>query len=184
MGGSGNALRRFIALLALAAVVVAVILLLPFGRAAFEDIRDKLGKASAISPTSVSASAEVPGHPGGNAADGLTNRYWGAPGIGASVTFAFRSPFRLVDLAVHTGASKKAQDFQAQGRPTVVDLVVTSEDGSVHRQHVSLGDKPGQQTVVTGVSDVVKVELVVREAAGVSAGRHIALGEVEFFRRS
>lgn len=65
------------------AVVVALcagaFLLLPAGRALFEDTRDKLGKPKAVTPVDIRASAEVPGHPAKNTTDGVSNSYWGAP---------------------------------------------------------------------------------------------------------
>lgn len=183
IGGSGNALRRIILLLVVAALVVAGILLYPAGRKAYEDVRDKLRGASAISPSGVSASAAVEGHPASAAVDGLTNRYWGAPHLGDSITFTFHSPFRLVDLIIHSGGSTDPQQFQREARPTSLDLQVTASDGKVSEQTVTLNDKPGPQTVVTGLSNVVRVTLVIRAAAGTGPGRHIALGEVEFFKR-
>jgi hypothetical protein len=65
----------------------------------------------------------------------------------------------------------------------LADLVVTTSGGEVHRQTVTFNDKPGDQTVQLGISDVVKVQLAVRAAAGLTSGRHIALGEVEFYKR-
>ncbi|MET8544881.1 zinc ribbon domain-containing protein, partial [Kitasatospora sp. NPDC004799] len=184
IGGSGNALRRTIALLALAAVVVAGILLYPAGRVVFQDVLDKLRSTASITPSATSASAAVEGHPAALADDGLSNTYWGAPAIGDSVTFSFRTPFRLVDLIVHTGDSVDPQHFRQQGRPTVLTLEVTEKDGEVHTQQVSLNDQPGPQTVPTGISDVTQVRLTVREAAGTGPDRAIALSEVEFFKRT
>ncbi|KRV49521.1 hypothetical protein AQ490_19510 [Wenjunlia vitaminophila] len=182
-GGSGTAVRRAVVLLVLVALLAAGFLLLPFGRSLVEDTRDKLGGTAAISPTGVSASAEVPGHPASAASDGLSNRYWGAPRLGASLTFTFRSPFRLVSVVVHTGPSADPQKFRRQARPTELDLVAIDADGTEHRKEVTLNDKPGRQTITTGISDVVEVRLVPRAAAGQGPGRHLALGEVEFFRR-
>ncbi|WP_316528747.1 zinc ribbon domain-containing protein [Kitasatospora brasiliensis] len=184
IGGSGNALRRTIALLVLIAVVVAGILLYPAGRDAFQDVLDKLGNTAPITPAATSASAAVEGHPATAADDGLSNTYWGAPAVGDSVTFSFRTPFRLVDLIVHTGASPDPEQFRQQARPTVLALEVTAKDGEVHRQQVTLDDRPGPQTVPTGLSDVTQVKLTVREAAGTGPGRAVALAEVEFFKRT
>ncbi|GAB2719908.1 NADase-type glycan-binding domain-containing protein [Kitasatospora kifunensis] len=183
IGGSGTALRRIIVLLVVLALVVAGILLYPDGRTAYQDVMDKLRGASAITPVTVSASASVEGHPPAAAVDGLTNTYWGAQKVGDSITFAFRSPFRLVDLIIHTGGSTDPQQYQQEARPTTLDLLATASNGKVHEQLVSLNDKPGPQTVLTGVSDVVRVTLVVRGAAGTGPGRDIALAEVEFFKR-
>ncbi|MFJ2192022.1 NADase-type glycan-binding domain-containing protein [Kitasatospora sp. NPDC087861] len=181
IGGSGNTLRRIIAILVVAALVIAGVLLYPAGRNIYEDVLDKLRNASAITPTGYSASAAVEGHPASLAVDGLTNTYWGAPQVGDSIDFSFARPFRLVDIIVHTGASTDPQEFQKEARPISLDLRMTTSEGKVHEQKVTLNDKAGPQTVLTGVSDVVKVTLVVRAAAG--TGPHIALAEVEFFKR-
>ncbi|MFD5437559.1 zinc-ribbon domain-containing protein [Kitasatospora sp. NPDC127067] len=184
IGGSGNALRRTIALIVLIAVVVAGILLYPAGKVAFQDVLDKLRKTAPIAPAATSASATVEGHPATLADDGLSNTYWGAPAIGDSVTFSFRTPFRLVDLIIHTGDSVDPEHFRQQARPVVLALEVTEKDGTVHTQQVPLNDQPGPQTVQTGISDVTQVKLTVREAAGTGPGRAIALSEVEFFKRT
>ncbi|MFF8964505.1 NADase-type glycan-binding domain-containing protein [Streptomyces globisporus] len=183
-GGSGRALRRTLLVLAVAGLVLAGFLFFPLGRYAFEDVRDKLGGTAEISPTGVTASAAAPGHPGSAAIDGLTNKYWGAPALGASLTCSFGTPFRLVGVVVHTGVSKEPQEFRRGARPTRADLLVTTEDGKVHKKAVTFNDKPGKQTVRMGISDVRSVELVLREATGQGDGRPIALGEVEFFRRT
>ncbi|GGS08801.1 hypothetical protein GCM10010221_00760 [Streptomyces parvus] len=183
-GGSGRALRRTLLVLAVAGLVLAGFLFFPLGRYVFEDVRDKLGGTAEISPTGVSASAAAPGHPASAAIDGLTNKYWGAPALGASLTCSFGTPFRLVGIVVHTGVSKEPQEFRRGARPTRADLLVTTEDGKVHRKAVTFNDKPGKQTVRMGISDVRSVELVLREAAGQGEGRPVAVGEVEFFRRT
>ncbi|OCC12900.1 zinc ribbon domain-containing protein [Streptomyces sp. PTY087I2] len=183
-GGSGRALRRTLLVLAVAALVLAGFLFFPLGRYVYEDVRDKLGGTAEISPTGVTASAAAPGHPASAAVDGLTNKYWGAPALGASLTCSFETPFRLVGIVVHTGVSKEPQEFRRGARPTRADLLVTTEDGKVHRKAVTFNDKPGEQTVRMGISDVRSVELVLREATGQGEGRPIAVGEVEFFRRS
>ncbi|MFJ8628395.1 zinc ribbon domain-containing protein [Kitasatospora sp. NPDC093550] len=184
MGGSGNALRRTIALLVLLAVVVAGILLYPVGKNVFQDVLDKVRGTAPITPGTTSASAALEGHPASLSDDGLSNTYWAAPAIGDSVTYDFRTPFRLVDLIIHTGASADPQQFRQQGRPLVLSLEVTSSDGERHRKEITLNDQPGPQTVVTGISDVVRVQLTVREAAGTGPGRAAALAEVEFFKRT
>ncbi|MFE6912583.1 zinc ribbon domain-containing protein [Streptomyces rubiginosohelvolus] len=183
-GGSGRALRRTLLVLAVAGLVLAGFLFFPLGRYAFEDVRDKLGGTAEISPTGVTASAAAPGHPGSAAIDGLTNKYWGAPALGASLTCSFGTPFRLVGVVVHTGVSKEPQEFRRGARPTRADLLVTTKDGKVHKKAVTFNDKPGKQTVRMGISDVRSVELVLREATGQGEGRPVAVGEVEFFRRT
>ncbi|WP_234428167.1 zinc ribbon domain-containing protein [Streptomyces badius] len=183
-GGSGRALRRTLLVLAVAGLVAAGFLFFPLGRYVYEDVRDKLGGTAEISPTGVTASAAAPGHPASAAIDGLTNEYWGAPALDASLTCSFGAPFRLVGIVVHTGVSKEPQEFRRGARPTRADLLVTTEDGKVHRKAVTFNDKPGKQTVRMGISDVRSVELVLREATGQGEGRPVAVGEVEFFRRT
>ncbi|WP_248871418.1 zinc ribbon domain-containing protein [Streptomyces sp. HNA39] len=181
---SGRALRRILLVLAVVGLLFVGFLFLPAGRVIFEDVRDKLGGTAEISPSGVTASAEAPGHPAGAAVDGLTDKYWGAPALGASLTAAFGTPFRLVGVVLHTGASTEPEEFRREPRPVRADLIVTTVDGTVHEKELTLNDKPGEQTVRTGISDVVTVRLVLREAAGESKGRPIALGEIEFFKRT
>ncbi|MFI1865435.1 NADase-type glycan-binding domain-containing protein [Streptomyces jumonjinensis] len=183
-GGSGRALRWFLLVSAVAGLLVAGFLLLPAGRYLFEDVRDKLGRTAEISPAEVTASGQTSGHPATAAVDGLTNEYWGAPALGSSLTSTFDKPFRLVGVVVHTGVSKEPREFRQGARPTRADLIVTTEDGKVHEKKVRFTDKPGPQTVRTGISDVVSVRLVLRAASGQGEGRPIAVGEVEFFRRA
>lgn len=181
---SGRALRRILLVLAVVGLLFVGFLFLPAGRVLFEDVRDKLGGTAEISPSGVTASAEAPGHPAGAAVDGLTNKYWGAPALGASLTATFGTPFRLVGVVLHTGASTEPEEFRREPRPVRADLIVTTADGTVHEKELTLNDKPGEQTVRTGISDVVSVRLVLREAVGESKGRPIALGEIEFFKRT
>ncbi|WP_018492273.1 MULTISPECIES: NADase-type glycan-binding domain-containing protein [unclassified Streptomyces] len=181
---SGRALRRILLVLAVVGLLFVGFLFLPAGRVIFEDVRDKLGGTAEISPSGVTASAEAPGHPADAAVDGLTNKYWGAPALGASLTATFGTPFRLVGVVLHTGASTEPEEFRREPRPVRADLIVTTVDGTVHEKELTLNDKPGEQTVRTGISDVVTVRLVLREAAGESKGRPIALGEIEFFQRT
>ncbi|MEU9995396.1 zinc ribbon domain-containing protein [Streptomyces sp. NPDC050848] len=176
--------RRSVIALVLVGLLVGGYFLIPAGRWLYEDVRDKLGKAAPITPTSTKASASVRGHGGALATDGLSNTYWGAPAVGDSMEFTFRSPFRLVDVVIHTGASAKTETFRNQARPTKADLVVTASDGKVHKKSITLADKPGPQTIQTGYSDVVSIQLTLHETAGLTEGRHIALAEVEFFKRS
>ncbi|MFE6839873.1 hypothetical protein ACFVFI_34255 [Streptomyces sp. NPDC057705] len=74
------------------------------------------------------------------------------------------------------------QQFKKDTRE--LDLAVTV--GGRHRtdEGLTLADKPGPQTIQTGYNDVVSVRLVIREAAGLTPGRHVALAEVEFFKRN
>ncbi|WP_406103416.1 zinc ribbon domain-containing protein [Streptomyces sp. NBC_01003] len=181
--GSGRTVRLLVILGVVLALCVCGFLLLPAGRHLFEDTRDKLGKAKPVTPAQVEATAQVPGHPADDTTDGLSNHYWGAPGPGASVTYTFEKPFRLVDVIITNGASKSATAYARQGRALHMDMEVTAQDGQVHRKQLTLSDKPGFQTFPAGISDVTTIRLTLTSPAGLTRGSHIALAEVEFFRR-
>jgi hypothetical protein len=183
-GDTSRWLRRLAALLVVAVLAIGGIAFYPKAVELFEDLRDRLAKPVPITPARTTATGEVPDHPAAAAVDGLSNRYWGAPAVGDAVEFTFDQPFRLLSVVVHTGASTEPEEFRAQARPTAVDLVVTSSGGVTRTIAVALNDQPGPQRTDTGISDVVVVRLVVKSAAGLGPGRHPALGEVEFFRRS
>ncbi|QUQ63751.1 zinc ribbon domain-containing protein [Kutzneria sp. CA-103260] len=183
-GGSGRLARTLVLLGIVVALVIAGFVLRPYGADLVQDILDKTSRPAPIHPTGQTASADTPDHPVGDAVDGVSNHYWGAPGVGAWIDFTFDHPFRLLSLVITTGASIEPKEFDQQGRPTQFDLEVTTSDGTVATAPVSLADQPGPQTVQTGVSDVVRIRLVIRSVAGVQPGRLAALGEVEFFQRS
>ncbi|MEU6934169.1 zinc ribbon domain-containing protein [Streptomyces sp. NPDC046374] len=181
--GSGRAVRFLTVLAVVLALCAGALLLLPAGRRLVEDTRDKLGKAKPVTPTGVRASAEVRGHPAADTTDGLSNRYWGAPGAGASVTYTFAKPFRLVDVIVTNGASSAPEQYALQGRALRIEMEATTKDGTTMTRSLALSDKPGGQTFPTGISDVTKIRLVLDTPAGLVGGRHLALAEVEFFQR-
>ncbi|WP_217197178.1 zinc ribbon domain-containing protein [Streptomyces buecherae] len=180
---SGRLVRLFVILTVVAALCVGGYLLLPVARHVFEDTRDKLKKPKAVTPTRASASAEVAGHPAGNTTDELRNRYWGAPSPGATVTYTFAKPFRLVELMVTNGASASRKEYTRQGRALRMDMEVVAKDGQITRKRLDLADKPGPQTFHVGVSNATSIRLTLASPAGLTAGRHLALAEVEFFRR-
>ncbi|MFI7383791.1 zinc ribbon domain-containing protein [Streptomyces sp. NPDC049813] len=181
--GSGRLPRLLAVLVVVLALCAGGFLLLPAGRHLIEDTRDKLGTAVAVTPSGVAASGQLPGHPAADSVDGVSNHYWGAPGPGASVTYTFGTPIRLVDLIVTNGASKSAEQYGRQARALEIDAQFREADGTAHLQRLTLSDKAGSQTFQVGVSDVASVRLVLRAPAGLTGGRHIALAEVEFFRR-
>jgi hypothetical protein len=94
--------------------------------------------------------------------DGATNRYWGATAVGDWAQFEFAQPFRLLGVAIHTGASTDPAEFAAQGRPTSLDLVVSTSDGKTTTLPIDLADKPGSQSTDTGISDVTTIRIVIR----------------------
>ncbi|MFB6816180.1 zinc-ribbon domain-containing protein [Streptomyces sp. NPDC056347] len=182
--GSGRALRRTVLALAVVGLLFVGYLLVPAGRYAYEDVRDKLGKTAEIGPSGVTASADTPGHPAKAVTDSLTNRYWAAPDLGASLTFTFDRPFRMVGVVIYPGSSTKPEEFRQTGRPTEIEMIVTKKDGGTETVKLKLNDKPGKFTERTRISDAVSVKLVTRAASGQGEGRPIAVGEVEFYRRA
>ncbi|MER5732242.1 zinc ribbon domain-containing protein [Streptomyces sp. NPDC002138] len=182
--GSGRMVRLMVILAVVLALCAAGFLMLPAGRHLIEDTRDKLGKARAVTPTRVEASAELPGHPVSATTDGLSNRYWGAPGPGARVTYTFAKPFRLVDVIITNGASSSPEEYAKQGRALQIDMEVTARDGQKVRKRLTLSDKPGPQEFSTGISDAMTIRLTLDAPAGSAPDHHVALAEVEFFQRS
>ncbi|MFE2876953.1 zinc ribbon domain-containing protein [Streptomyces roseus] len=182
--GSGRMVRLMVILAVVLALCAAGFLMVPAGRHLLEDTRDKLGKAKAVTPTRVEASAELPGHPVSHTTDGLSNRYWGAPGPGAWVTYTFAKPFRLVDVIITNGASSSPEEYAKQGRALQFVMEVTARDGQKVRERLTLSDKPGPQAFPTGISDAVTIRLTLDAPAGSAPDRHLALAEVEFFQRS
>lgn len=181
--GSGRAARFVTVLVVVLALCAAGLFLLPAGRRLVEDTRDKLGKAKPVTPSGVRASAEVRGHPAGDTTDGLSNRYWGAPGAGASVTYTFAKPFRLVDVIVTNGASSAPEQYALQGRALHIEMETKTKENRTTRTPLNLSDKPGSQTFPTGISDVTTITLTLESPTGLTGGRHLALAEVEFFQR-
>ncbi|MFJ9593686.1 zinc ribbon domain-containing protein [Streptomyces virginiae] len=181
--GSGRLVRFLVVLGVVLALCAAAFLLLPAGRHLIEDTRDKLGKAKAVTPTRVQATAELPGHPVAHSTDGLSNRYWGAPAPGTSATYTFGKPFRLVDVIVTNGASPAPEEYAKQGRALRIDMEVTDRDGVTVHKKLVLSDKPGPQTFPLGISGATTIRLTLEEPAGSAPDRHLALAEVEFFQR-
>ncbi|MGQ4355351.1 NADase-type glycan-binding domain-containing protein [Streptomyces drozdowiczii] len=182
--GSGRLLRGSLIALVIAGLLVAGFLLIPAGRYVVEDVRDKLGGTGEVSPLHATATASAPGHPAKAATDGVTNSYWGAPKVGDALTAKFEDPFRLVGITVYTGVSTKPEVFRKGARPTRADLTITTKDGKTHEKTMTLADKPGEQTLRMGIGDVVSIRFTIREAAGQAPGHPIALGEIEYFKRT
>ncbi len=176
--------RRLVALGLLAVLVAAGVVLAPYIGNLTQTVLDKLGTAAPISPTKVTGSAAVAGHPVGAAVDGVSNQYWGAPSVGDWAQFGFPQPFRLLGVVITPGASADPTAFGQEARPTKVQLDITTSNGSTTTLPIVLADKPGPQTTNTGISNVTTIRLVIVAAAHQSPGRSIALGEVEFFKRS
>lgn len=176
--------RRLVILGALILLVVGALLLYPLGKAAVQDVLDKVSDAAPVRPATVTGSSAVPGHPAANLADVRTDVYWGAPGPEAWADFQFDKPFRLVGMLVHIGPSTKPDAFATQARPTRLDIIVTHANGRTRTVHVPLADQPAPPQIDIGASDVTRVRIVIRSATGLTEGKHIAMSLVEFFTRA
>ena len=181
---SGRLVRALTILAVVTMLAVAGVLLWPAGRELYEDTLDKLGTPEAITPVRTEATAELPGHPASHTTDGLTDHYWAAPAPGASVTYTFARPFRLYEIILTNGPSADAEEYARQARARTVELEIVADDGTTHRESVHLSDKPGPQHVPLGISQVRTIRLTLADPVGLSPGRHLALAEVEFFRRA
>lgn len=184
VSGLGWIWRRLAIIVLVAIMLVGAILLYPAGQWLTQDVLDKLSKEAPVDPERTVASAEVAGHPAENTVDLVSDSYWGAPVPGAWIEFTFDRPFRLLSLLVTPGPSRKPESFRKQARPSVLHISVTTADGQTHTMTKELADQPGAQEIVAGISDVKRVRVVTREATALTDGKHIAVGEIEFFRRS
>jgi ribosomal protein L40E len=184
-GSAGSAWpRRIVILVVAAALVAGGFLLYPVGANLWQGLLDKLSTPALISPSQTTGNAAVAGHPVTAAVDGVTNQYWGAPAVGDWAQFTFAQPFRLLGVVITSGASTDPTVFDQEARPTAVELDVTTSSGTTTTLSITLADKPGPQTTDTGISNVTSIRLVIRAATAQAAGQSIALGEIEFSKRS
>ncbi|MFM9446805.1 NADase-type glycan-binding domain-containing protein [Streptomyces acidiscabies] len=174
--------RFLVILLAILALCAAAFFFLPAGRALFEDTLDKLSDAPPITPVDIKASTQTPNHPPTNTSDGIRNNFWGAT-PGATITYTFRAPFRLVETIITNGAGATPKEYNAQARALEITLETTTSSGEKKTKKITLNDKPGDQTFHTAVSDVKTITLTLNSPTGLTQGRQLALAEVEFFKR-
>lgn len=179
----GRVARRLLVLAVVAAGLAGAYLLYPLGRWAVQDVPDKLSTPAPIQPSQVHASTEVPGHPANAAVDGLKNRYWGAPQPGSWIDCTFSQPFRLVSVLITPGPSTKQEEFTAQARPTDLEITTTDVRGRTTTRIAPVPDRPGPQQINTGISGVKHVRVQIRGSSELGGGKHIAIAELEFFRR-
>ncbi|MHC5905484.1 NADase-type glycan-binding domain-containing protein [Streptomyces sp. S6] len=180
---SGRWTRFLVILGVILALCAAGFFFLPAGRALFEDTKDKIRKTEPITPVDIKATAQTPGHPATNTSDGIRNSFWGTPSPGASITYTFRTPFRLLNVIITNGAGANPEEFASQGRALEIDLETTTSSGEKQTKKITLPDKPGDLTIDTAISDVKTVRLTLNAPAGLGKGHQIALAEVEFFKR-
>lgn len=158
-------------------------------RGAGDVVLDRVKGTEPINPTKITASSSQKGHGPGLARDGGIDTYW-APakagsGKGEYLTMKFGEPFRLVYILVTPGVHGEKEDaYLMGGRPRVLRLVLTSEDGSNRVKTIELDDKLGSdQFNVTG-NNITEVKIeIVSAYPGKVPGSPTALTEVEFHAR-
>jgi len=156
------------------------------GRRATDAVRDRIAKPAPVNPSAVTASSAARQHPPVLAIDGNSNRYW-APattgtGAGQYVEMTFARSFRLLDFIVNSGSSPRQDEFLKQARPADVEVTLQTKNGPQVR-HIRLADRPGPQPFEMHVGNVTRIRFTISSAYGIGAGRLVALGEVEFFKR-
>ncbi|MFG1804894.1 NADase-type glycan-binding domain-containing protein [Streptomyces sp. NPDC049040] len=154
---------------------------------ATDKVRDRVAKGSQIHPVGVKASSSAPGHAAGLAVDGTTDRYWapaaGGAAAGQYLEATFEQPFRLLDVVIHPGASPVDEQFLKQARPHDVVVTTTDSHGTSTAHTLHLADSPGPQTFHLAVSDVTRIRVTLQTAYATSGSRHVAVAELEFFKR-
>ena len=152
-----------------------------------DTVLDRVKGTQLVNPKAITASDAAPGHPAELARDGATNRFW-APGKagdgkGSFVQASFDKPFRLVYLRVFNGSSGELAPYLTQARPHSVRVTVIRSSGKQTVKVIQLKDQPGKQEFHIAVSDASSVRLTIESAYGATAGRLVALAEVEFLGR-
>jgi len=155
---------------------------------AYQAVVDRGLSREPLTPTRLWASSSAKGHPAILAKVGHPNGYW-APARtdaaeGAWIEATFPQPTRLVRVEITPGAGVKDSQFQAQGRPEDLTVILTSRSG-VTRKRIHLDDEPGGQNRWIGVNDVSRARFRIESAtAGDRPGSRVAIAEIRFFQRS
>ncbi|MBQ6643432.1 MAG: hypothetical protein IJH84_20680, partial [Saccharopolyspora sp.] len=183
--GPGRMARRLLALAALAALLICAILLYPAGQWLVQDVLDKTMPSAHYNPRTCTADAEVPGHPASNVVDGVTNNYWGSPAPGATLDCSFDEPYRLLEIQVTPGPSIRGEIFGSQARPSKVEITATDAQHRTTTLEEPVDANPKEPAKIkTRLNDVVNVRIRVLEAANLTEGKHVAVGEIQFVRRN
>jgi hypothetical protein len=185
--------RRRIRSLALIVALLAVVAAIaneyrPSISSTYQAGVDRILNGEPLTPTRFRASSAARGHRARFVKDGYSNRYW-APARsdqakGAWIEATFPQPTRLVRVVITPGAGGKEAQFQAQGRPTNMTVILTTGSGTTHKR-IHLDDEPGPQNRWIGVDDVSRARFRIDSATvGDRPGSRIAVAEIRFFHRS
>ncbi|HEV8561809.1 MAG TPA: zinc ribbon domain-containing protein [Actinophytocola sp.] len=127
-------------------------------------------------PTKVTATAAVPDHAAGLAADNARNTFWAVPPTPEPVlVLSFDKPVDVRQAIVRSG---NAADFSSTHRPAKLHLVYTTG----HTFDVNLADTPDPQTVTIGESaGTTSIEIHIVALHRSEKGNTVAISEIELF---
>lgn len=180
--------RPVVAIVVIGAIVAAVLAFRPEIDRARISLLDRFQGNTAVNPTQIAASSELPERPAAQIRDGATNLAWSpavpGDGVGQFVDMAFAQPFRLTRVLVIPGASDVEKDFLEGSSPRVLTLTATTSAGTQQTVDLPLADRVGLQSVATSIDDVVAVRLTISSTYRATPETHVAIAEVEFRGRS
>ncbi|HZM76555.1 MAG TPA: zinc ribbon domain-containing protein [Candidatus Limnocylindrales bacterium] len=150
------------------------------------EIKDRVSKHQAVTPSKWAASSVQGTNGPERLSDRSLDKFW-APRVGANqgswVEATFPQPVRLLDIVVTGGQSGEAVQFQKQGRPHEIQALMTSQSGATVTAKFNLEDKQGAQSFKVKGDRINKVRLTFVDAHGMQPGRYLAVAEMEFFYR-
>ncbi|MBQ0983523.1 zinc ribbon domain-containing protein [Streptomyces sp. F63] len=164
-----------------AALVVTAVFTAP---AAIQAVKDHFAKRAPVSPDTFAASRSYAGHGPELAFDKFSNTYWG-PGItgdgaGEWIEARFAQPVDSLDVLVTPGVSARSNEQGQSARPSRLEALVTTADGTKETRMLTL-DQGARQERPLRARDVVSVRFTVVSSFGAAADKQVAIAEIEFF---
>ncbi|MFH8349123.1 NADase-type glycan-binding domain-containing protein [Streptomyces sp. NPDC018045] len=166
-------------------LIILGVLYLPDG---IQATRDHFAKRAPVEPDQIRASRSYPGHGPKLVFDKLNNTWWG-PGVeqsgqGEWIEVRFARPARLLDVIITPGVSTRADQLDKSALPHRVKATVTTADGQTVTRELTLDPGAGGQRRAFRVGAATKVRFTVESAHAASAGKQVAIAEIELFGRS
>ncbi|MGH3862287.1 NADase-type glycan-binding domain-containing protein [Actinokineospora sp.] len=132
-----------------------------------------------VSPVEVSATSQLPDHPGPAATDGFSNTFWAAPGVGPEPTLILRFD-REVSISRALIRNGSAEGFQGLHRAERLHFVFNTG----RTADVTLKDNPDPQQVDIASGDgATSVEIHVVSLFRSVKGTDLAVSEIELFQK-
>lgn len=180
------------ALLALVALLVLAILLLPLERAiaggvvtAVHSVKSAVAPSYApVHPVQASANGSLPGHPASAVIDGLTTTDWASAdpaqtGGDPVITLTFDHAVDIAKVGFTSGAAGTPRDFLAHARPHHVHLEFSNGSG----MSLTLQDTHTFQALDAAANGVTSVTIDVTSVYDGEQDATVAVTEIEFFAR-